>query len=193
MRKIILQEWISLEGYVADKDDQLTFFTSISNEANKYSDLDQVKFMDNIDTILLGRITYEMFVDFWPTADSEKEPIAQSLNRTPKLVFSNTLNEANWGKWENAKVVNGDAVEEIAKLKALPGKNMVIWGSIALTQSLMKCGLIDEYHLQLCPVALGGGRPLFPAGDGYINLELIDLKKYDTGIVLLKYKPRSLS
>lgn len=62
MRKIILQEWISLEGYIADKDGQLTFFTDINNEANKYSDLDQVKFMDNIDTILLGRITYEMFV-----------------------------------------------------------------------------------------------------------------------------------
>lgn len=189
MRKLIMQQWVSLDGYVSDKNGNLDFFTSISSEANKYSDLDQLKFMDDIDAILLGRKTYELFADFWPTATSDKEVIADKLNSTQKFVFSNTLSKAPWGKWPDAEIIPGSAPDEIRKLKAGNGKNMVLWGSISLAQSLMKHHLIDEYHLQLCPVATGGGRPLFTELDAYMNMKLMDLKKYDTGTVLLRYQP----
>src|SRR6185436_17600212 len=130
MRKLIVEEWISLDGYVTDKDGNLDFFTSLTPEQNTYSDADQLKFLERVDTILLGRKTYELFVDFWPTAKVEQEIIADRLNELPKLVFSNSLEQAPWGEHAPARVVSGDAVEEIRKLKAQPGKDLVLWGSI---------------------------------------------------------------
>lgn len=187
MRKLILEEWISIDGYVADKEGQLDFFPS--TEENKFSDADQLLFMKGIDLILLGRITYELFVDFWPTATVDKEIIADKLNNTPKAIFSNTLKKAPWGKWPAATIISGDAVPAVKKLKQQPGKDMVLWGSISLAQALMKEDLIDEYHLQLCPTATGGGRLLFPGMDQYKNLKLTAVKQYSTGVIFLKYEP----
>jgi dihydrofolate reductase len=190
MRKLIIEEWISLDGYIADKNRKLDFFTNLSAEANKYSDEDQLKFLESIDTILLGKNTYELFVDFWSTATTDKEIIADKLNSTKKIVFSNTLDKAPWGKWPEAEIIRGKAEDAIRKLKMQDGKNMVLWGSISLAQSLMKQNLIDEYHLQLCPTATGGGRSLFPEADNYMNMKLIELRKYETGVIFLHYEPK---
>jgi len=187
MRKLILEEWMSLDGFVADKNGQLDFFTNLTPEQNKYSDQDQLKFLENVDTILLGRKTYELFADFWPSATTDKEIIADKLNQTDKVVFSNTLTKAPWGKWKDCKVIGGHAADAIRQLKSLPGKDMVMWGSISLAQSLMKEGLIDEYHIQLCPVVTGGGRPLFTQEINETKLTLSEVRKYDTGTVFLSY------
>ncbi len=189
MRKLILEEWLSLDGYATDKNNKLDFFPS--TEQNKYSDLDQLKRMNDIDTILLGRKTYELFVDFWPTAKSETEIIADKLNGIPKIVCSNTLQSAPWGNWPAAQIMSGNAVAEIKKLKNADGKNMIIWGSITLAQSLIKANLIDEYYLQVCPTVIGGGRLLMPDLENYKHLDLISVKKYDTGVVCLHYKTGS--
>lgn len=192
MRKLILEEWVSLDGYVADKDNQLDFFTNLTREQNTYSDADQLKFLETIDTILLGRKTYELFVDFWPTASTDKEVIADRLNEVPKIVFSNTIREAPWGKWADATVMAGDAAEAVKKLKSMEGKNMVVWGSISLAQALMKENLIDEYHIQLCPVILGGGRTLFSQELTLTQLVLKEVRQYNTGTVFLSYEPQML-
>jgi dihydrofolate reductase len=188
MRRLILQEWVSLDGYAVDGDGSLDFFPE--SETDKFSDRDQLAFLDGVDTILLGRKTYELFVDYWPTAKTDEEIIADRLNELPKLVFSNTLGEAPWGTWPPARVVPGDAVAEIGRLKAQEGKHMVLWESLSLAQDLILAGLIDEYHLQLCPTLVGGGRPLFPTREGYANLERVNLRTYDTGVVFLHYEPR---
>jgi dihydrofolate reductase len=187
MRKLILGEWISLDGYAADSNGKLDFFPW--SKDNRYSDLDQLKFMESIDTILLGRRTYELFVDFWPEATTDKEIIADKLNGTSKVVFSNTMKEAPWGKWPNATVLSGDPVTEITKLKSNPGKDIILWGSLRLAHTLMNAKLIDEYHLNLCPTSVGGGTPAFPADKSYTQLNLLDSKRYDTGVLLLKYAP----
>ena len=189
MRKLILEEWVSLDGYVADKNGQLDFFTNLTPEQNKYSDSDQLKFLETIDTILLGRKTYELFVDFWPGATTDKEAIADKLNETKKIVFSNTITNAPWGQWAEAAIITGEATAEIKNLKLLPGKNMVMWGSISLAQSLMKENLIDEYHIQLCPVLTGGGRNLFPQKMNLDRLNLLEVREYNTGTVFLNYEP----
>ncbi|MBC7947781.1 MAG: dihydrofolate reductase family protein [Chitinophagaceae bacterium] len=189
MRNLILEEWISMDGYVADRNGQLDFFTKLTAEENTYSDREQLKFMDTIDTILLGRKTYELFVEFWPTATTDKEVIADKLNQAKKIVFSNTITKAPWGKWPEAEVMGGNAVEAIRDLKAQRGKNMVIWGSISLAQSLMNEGLIDEYHMQVCPVLTGGGRRLFTEETKGGDLKLLELRQYDTGTVFLNYQP----
>jgi dihydrofolate reductase len=188
MRKVILEEWISLDGYAVDSEGSLDFFPE--SEQDRYSDRDQLAFLDSVDTILLGRKTYELFVDYWPTASTDEEVIADRLNELPKLVFSNTLGEAPWGTWSPAQVVRGDAVAEIGRLKEQEGKHMVLWGSLSLAQDLMAADLIDEYHLQLCPTLVGGGRPLFAAREDYRNFERVNVRTYDTGALFLHYEPR---
>lgn len=187
MRKLILEEWMSLDGYVADKDGRLDFFTNLSADQNKYSDADQLKFLQTIDTILLGRKTYELFVDFWPTATTDQEIIADKLNEIPKIVISNTITKAPWGKWKEAEIIGGEAAAAIRNIKSLPGKDIVIWGSISLAQALMQEDLIDEYHIQLCPVLTGGGRSLFSRPMNFHHLELTEIRHYDTGTVFLNY------
>jgi dihydrofolate reductase len=188
MRRLILEEWLSLDGYAVDREGTLDFFPS--SEADRFSDRDQLEFLESVDTILLGRRTYELFVDFWPTATTDTEIIADRLNSLPKLVFSNTLSEAPWGEWPPARVIHGDAVAEIERLKAGDGKHMVLWGSLSLAQKLIAADLIDEYHFQLTPTAVGGGRALFPALGRYANFERKSVRLYDTGMVFLHYEPR---
>ncbi|HEX2219117.1 MAG TPA: dihydrofolate reductase family protein [Gemmatimonadales bacterium] len=187
MRRLILEEWLSLDGFAVDRDGRLDFFPP--SETDKFSDRDQLRFLDSVDTILLGRRTYELFVDFWPTATTDTEIIADRLNTLPKLVFSNTLTEAPWGKWPPARVVRGDPVAEIERLKAGDGKHMVLWGSLSLAQSLIAADLIDEYHLQICPTAVGGGRSLFPGLQSYARFKRVNMRTYDTGVVFLHYEP----
>lgn len=187
MRKLILEEWLSLDGYCEDAKGTLDFFPATATD--HFSDRDQLAFLDTVDTILLGRKTYELFVDFWPAATTDKEIIADRLNELPKLVFSNTLREAPWGRWPAARVVPGDAVAAIRKLKAQIGKHMVLWGSLSLARDVIAADLIDEYHLQLCPTLAGGGRTLFPSRDSYARLQRVNVRTYDTGTVFLHYEP----
>ena len=188
MRRLILEEWLSLDGFAVDQHGKLDFFPA--SETDKFSDRDQLKFLDSVDAILLGRRTYELFVDYWPTATTDKEIIADRLNELPKLVFSNTLNEAPWGTWRPAQVVRGDAVAEIQRLKAQDGKHMVLWGSLSLAQDLIAADLIDEYHLQICPTLVGDGRPLFPRLQSYERFKRVNVRTYDTGVVFLHYEPQ---
>jgi dihydrofolate reductase len=110
------------------------------------------------------------------------------LNSTPKIVFSRSLQAAPWGKWPPAQIINSDAIAELKKLKSQEGKDMVLWGSISLAQSLMKENLIDEFHIRIVPIVLGKGKLLFEHTPE-IKLELFDTKKYDAGLLLLQYKP----
>ena len=186
MKKLILEEWVSIDGYAADKNGELDFFPN--TEANKFSDEVQLKFLETVDTIILGRKTYELFADFWPTEKSRNEIIADKLNEITKIVFSNTLDNAPWGDLEPAQVVSGNAVDQVRRLLQQPGKDIVLWGSISLAQQLLKADLIDEIHLQVCPTAVGGGRLLFPDLGQYKNFKLTSVKSYDTGVVNLHYE-----
>jgi dihydrofolate reductase len=129
-----------------------------------------------------------MFADYWPSVtEGDEKPFADKLNRTPKVVFSQTLTSAPWGSGSAARVVRDGAADEVAKLKRQTGKDMVIWGSISLTQHLIDKGLVDEYRLVICPVVLGSGRPLFRDDRGPMNLELVNGKMLDRGGVSLTY------
>ncbi len=160
MRKLILEEWVSLDGFAEDQDGRLDFFPS--TEENKYADEKELEFLETVDTVILGRKTYELFVDFWPNASVDTEIIADKLNSLQKVVFSGKLKEAPWGKWQPAIVNSGDAIAEIKKLKSEPGKDLVLWGSISLAQACINANLIDEYRL-ICVLFLWAeGSDLFP-------------------------------
>ena len=187
MRNVILQEFLSLDGMAAGPGDSVAFIPAASAGDQSFGRR-QTSFLDSIDMIVLGRKTYSMFAGHWPKITSGDEKIfADRLNAMPKVVFSSTLDRAPWGDWEEARIVKTDPVREIEKLKQESGRDMVIWGSISLAQSLMKDGLIDEYQLVICPTVLGEGRRLFdehvPSGD----MHLISTRSFDRGTVLLSY------
>ena len=115
----------------------------------------QIEFIDSIDAVLLGRVFYQMFAQYWPNASGDEKPFADRINALRKIVFSNSLEHAPWGGYEPAEIIRTSAVKEVEQLKQQMGKDMVVWGSISLAQALMKQGLIDEYHLVVCPVVLG--------------------------------------
>jgi dihydrofolate reductase len=147
--------------------------------------------MESIDTILLGRKTYEIFAEFWPNVSTDQEILSDKLNIIPKVVLSNTLTQAPWGKWNEAAVLPGDAIEVVKRLKQQKGKDIVMWGSISVAQVLMQADLVDEYRIHVCPVRLGEGRALFPQKDHDHQLRLVGTKVYDaTGVVFLKYVPK---
>jgi len=113
MRKLILEEWLSLDGFAADVNGELSFMESVTH----YADEEQLSFLDGIDNILLGAKTYELF-DFWPTATVQQEIIADKLNSIPKIIFSGTMNQAPWGLWPEAILIKTDAATAVRKLKS---------------------------------------------------------------------------
>ena len=189
MRNVILQEFVSLDGLAAGPNDSVDFVPA-STAGDRSFGRRQMEFIDSIDTMLLGRVTYEMFAGYWPNvASGDDKPFADRLNAIPKIVFSKTLDRAPWGDWGNATIVRTSAAARIAELKEESGKDMVIWGSLSLAQSLMGEGLIDEYQLVVCPVVLGSGRPLFPRQADSSDLQLVSTRSFDRGTVLLAYSP----
>jgi len=187
MRKVILQEFLSIDGLASGPNGSVDFVPA-SNSGDKGFGERQIAFMDSIDAILLGRVTYEMFAGYWPNATSgDDKPFADKINATPKVVFSNTLKRAPWGTFNEARIVKGNASDEVAKLRQASGKGMVIWGSLSLARSLMSDGLIDQYELIVCPVVLGEGKRLFPETNASLDITLLNSKSFERGSVLLTY------
>ena len=187
MRKVILQEFLSIDGLASGPNGSVDFVPA-SNSGDKGFGERQIAFMDSIDAILLGRVTYEMFAGYWPNATSgDDKPFADKINATPKVVFSNTLKRAPWGTFNEARIVKGNASDEVAKLRQASGRGMVIWGSLSLARSLMSDGLIDQYELIVCPVVLGEGKRLFPEKNDSIDITLLNSKSFERGSVLLTY------
>ena len=190
MRKLIAQEWISLDGYTSDKNNQLDFFAGSVRET--YQDDHSRQFLATIDCILFGRKTYEQFAAVWPNRSIEGDLLAQKMNTAQKIVFSNSIDKAPWGKWKEATLESGNPITCISELKSSEGKSIVVWGSISLVQALMRESLVDEYHLFICPIVTGGGTKLFPEGLNQTPLTLIECARCDSGVVRLNYQVNRL-
>ena len=140
--------------------------------------------MASTGALLFGRRTYQDFFSVWPNRTDN--PFTQVLNNAQKYVASTTLKEPL--PWRNSTLLKRDAAEAVAKLKELPGKDLVTLGSRELIQSLMRRKLIDEYVLLIHPLVLGAGRRLFPEGV-FASLRLVDTKTTTTGVVIATYQP----
>lgn len=137
----------------------------------------------SVGMLLFGRVTYQGMASYWTTAHGE---IADFMNSIPKIVFSRTLEKA---EWNNTRLVKGNAADEVATLKRQPGKDLFIFGSANLSATLARHGLIDEYRLGLTPVVLGGGNPLFKPSPERMKLKLVDARPLTSGCVILRYQP----
>jgi dihydrofolate reductase len=144
------------------------------------------------DTLLLGRVTYQSFAGAWPhvpdnpTASEGEKEYARKLNSMRKIVFSRTLETA---EWNNSTLLHEISPDDIVAVKQESGKNIVIYGSASVVQSLMELGLIDEYQLLVHPIVLGSGKRLFRDGSNTTTLRLVEAKPFSSGVVLLSYQP----
>lgn len=120
---------------------------------------------------------------YWPSAPADE--IADKMNNLPKIVFSKTLQEA---EWNNSRLVKGDIAEEVSKLKQQPGKDMVIFGSATLATSLMQVGLVDEYRIILNPVLIGSGKRLFQGIQEKVRFRLSRMETFGSGVIVLYYQ-----
>ena len=184
MRKVIYSPMVSLDGFVEGPNRELDWGIP-DEELHTYINQRH----DAIDTYLFGRRMYEVML-YWETPD--KDPanpeyvleFARIWKRIHKIVFSKTLEQVQG----NATLSRGSVAEEIARLKARPGKNMEVGGA-HLAASLMRLGLIDEYRLYVHPVILGSGTPMLPPLDNPIKLRLVETHPFNCGVFLLRYQP----
>lgn len=184
MRKLTVFNFVTMNGFFAGPGGDISWHKDNDPEKNEYAE----EGIESKNTLIFGRVTYEMMAGFWPSADALKyAPVmAKGMNAADKIVFSKTLEKADWN---NTRLVNGDMVEEIKKMKQMEGKDMTILGSGSIISQLTDEGLIDEYQIMLDPVAIGEGTPLFKNIRNQLDLKLTDTRIFKSGVILLSYEP----
>lgn len=177
MRNIAAGLFISLDGVTeAPNELQGDVWDDVMSEAMN-------SMLSKQDAILLGRVTYQEWADYWPR--STDEPFASYINNIPKYVVSTTLDKVDW---QNSTLINGDLAEEITALKQQPGKTIGVAGSPTLVASLLQADLLDELVLMIHPVVVGKGKRLFKDGST-ATLKLVDSQAFGSGVVALIYHP----
>lgn len=186
MRKIIVFNLLSLDGYFAGVDGNIDWH-NVDDEFNDFA-VTQTK---TFGTIIFGKTTYKMFEEYWPvalkdpTTSSDDRQIAQTINNIEKIVFSKSIEKV---EWNNTKLLHEINPEEINKWKEMDGAPMVIFGSGTIVQQMTELGLIDEYRIMINPVILGEGKSMFEKVPMQ-KLKLADTKIFKSGNVLLTYVP----
>ncbi len=186
MRKVISLMHVSLDGFTAGPNGELEW-ALVDEETYQYvADL-----LATVDTALYGRVTYHMMEGYWPTVpanpSSTKEDLqhAHWVENVHKIVFSRTLESVSWN---NTRLVKENIADEVARLKHLPGKDLMIFGSPSIVHTLTQRGLIDEYRININPVVLGSGIPLFKDVKEQIAFELLETRTFHSGVVGLHYR-----
>lgn len=175
MRKVVAYELLSLDGVAEHPEEFFTDFDDVMEE-----NLAQV--ITSQDAVLLGHRTYDDWVEFWPTSDIE--PFASFINGVEKFVATST---ALGQTWTNARLIDGDLVEFVTELKRIPGGDIGVHGSIALVQSLLEVGLVDELRLVIAPTLHMRGRKLFDRAHP-ARLTLIRQVASPAGYLLLDFR-----
>ena len=180
---VIYSFQVSADGYIEDSNGKLDW-ALVDEELHRHFN-DQERATDKL---LYGRRLYQLMANYWPTADRDPKlpdymrEYAEIWKSKPKIVFSTTLNRADW----NSRIATGRVDEEVARLKEEPGARYSV-GGCTLAASLIKRGMIDEYWMYVNPVILGGGKPMFPSLRDRIRLRLEASRTFNDGVVLLRY------
>jgi len=185
MRSVTYSFGVSLDGYTVGPDGRFDW-SAPSPDLFRLA-LDEVR---GVDAHLLGRRLHETML-FWETAerdqsldDAERE-FARIWKALPKVVFSRTLREVDGS---NTRLADGSVTDEIERLRAEPGDGDIAIGGARLAAAVAAAGLIDEYRIRMHPVLVGGGTPYFPRNERRADLELVETRTFDSGVVFLRYR-----
>ncbi len=183
MRKVLLFMMTSLDGYFEGANHEIDWH-NVDEEFNDYA----ISQLNEVDTLLFGRATYELMASYWPTdqAKADDPVVAERMNSLPKIVFSRTLPHV---EWQNTRLVKDSFAAEVTKLKQQPGKDLIIFGSSALAASFLEHSLLDECRVMINPVVLGRGNSLFSGINDRLRFRLLRTKVFHSGNVLLCYEP----
>lgn len=210
MRELILRMNVSLDGFVGGPNGEIDWiFKAFDAGATSWT----VEMLWQVGVHIMGSRTFQDMAAYWPTSS---EPVAAPMNEIPKVVFSRTgLGKAastqaladatrlradqvaaqvvaapsNASSWTNPGVARGELASEVAHLKQQPGKPILAHGGASFARSLVRHGLVDEYHLLIHPVALGRGLPLFSELEKPLDLQLVSARAFDSGAVAHIYRP----
>ena len=185
MRKLVVQQWVTVDNIAAEEDGGLSFvsgepFSDTTDPAFRASVMGLI---DSVDTMVLGANTYAQAKGYWPYADDQGE-YGQKLNNLTKLVASSTLDDAPWGDFPAATVTR-DPAATIRELKEQGGKDIWLWGSLKLMHSLLEAGAVDEIRMLVCPASRGKGTRIFEDPQ---DLTLVEGTSFENGVVLLRYE-----
>ena len=190
MRKIISLIHLSLDGFAAGLNDELDWI-SYDNELEQ----DAHSMHGTTDAVIWGRRTYQGMASYWltvpenPASTTSELEHARFLENATKIVVSRTLERIDWGITQNTVLIKDNIAEEIDQIKQQPGKDIWFLGSTMLAQTFMQLDLIDEYRLNINPLALGQGKPLFAGVTRRFPLKLLESKTFRNGVVGLRYEP----
>jgi dihydrofolate reductase len=194
MRRVIVTEWMSLDGVVqapgAADEDTTGGFEHGGWHLRYFDDISQKWVVENLTRaggFLLGRRTYEGFASHWPNASEEEQVVAEPLNTRPKYVASRTLTEPL--EWQSSTVLQGDVAQAVAALKREGGDDLLVIGSTELVQTLIEHHLVDEFRLMIDPVVVGGGKRIFRDDGALRPLRLVDSQMTTTGAIIATYAP----
>ena len=184
MRKLIVFNHVTLDGYFTDRTGDMSWAHKQDAEWNAFAKENS----SGNGELLFGRITYELMASYWPIPLAMKnDPVlAERMNKLSKVVFSRTLDKASWS---NTKLVKGDLAAEVRKMKKESGEGMAILGSGSIVSQLAGEGLIDEYQIVVNPIVLGSGRTMFDGIKNKLPLKLTKTRAFGNGNVLLCYQP----
>jgi dihydrofolate reductase len=178
MRKLVVAEFISLDGVVEAPDTWHMPYVNPEMFAVMGASAAEA------DTMLLGRVTYQSFAGAFAGL-SDDDPVGAMMNRPTKVVVTTTLSELTW---RNSVRLDGDLVDGVNRLKEQPGKNILTTGSTALVRSLLRAGLVDELDLLVHPIVVGSGERLFEADGPAITLNLVECTPLSNGVVRQRYQ-----
>ena len=193
LRKLKLQVQMSVDSYISGPNGEMDWV--VWDWDDKFKNY-VFELTEPVDTILLGRKMTDGFVSYWsdvmtkpddPSSIDRSHAFAKKMIETPKVVFTKTLKKS---RWANTDIATGDLTDEITKLKSQKGKDIIVYGGASFDSSLIRAGLIDEFHLFINPVAIGNGMTIFKDFNEIQKFTLVKSVAFDCGIVELHYEPK---
>lgn len=188
MRRLIVFNNITLDGYFTGPGGDFSWAHGAADSADAEFNAFVAGNASGEGELLFGRVTYQMMASYWPTPAAQRDlpAVAAGMNRAPKVVFSRSLARADW---QNTRLLRGDPVAEVRKLKQERGPGMAILGSGSIVAQLAPAGLIDEYQFVVNPVVLGAGRTMFEGMKRRLGLKLAQSRTFENSKVYLRYTP----
>jgi dihydrofolate reductase len=184
MRKLMVFNLMSLDGFIADSKGDMSWAHKQDEEWNSFVSGNA----SGEGVLVFGRKTYDLMASYWPTpmASQNSPVVAKRMNELQKIVFSRTIKNATWS---NTTLLNGDLADEVKRLKRQAGADLVILGSASIVAQLSDARLIDEYQIGMNPIILGGGKSMFCGAKEKLSLKLSSSRTFQNGNVFLRYQP----